>query len=171
MASAAAELGLSTGLKNAQEILTSVIDVIQFAVNEECVTAEDTSCSEYESLLSAGKPVLHIEYVDGGNSGNSGDNDGNSGDNNDGNSGDDNNDGDNDGKKKKTPKKAKKPAPAANLDQLCVKNGLGDQLSTVVKYLALDGWVEYCDGSEETTAINGNYETGDPKQGGKRTTS
>jgi hypothetical protein len=173
MASAAAELGLSTGLKNAQEILTNVIDNIQFAVNEQCVTAEDTACGEYQPLLSAGKPVLHIEYIDDnsstGNSGNnSGDNSGNnSGDNNDDNSGDDNNSDDD----KSTKKKVTKPATSADLSKLCVEGGLGSQLSTVVKYLALDGWVEYCDGTTESTAINKNFQTGDPKQGEKRSSS
>jgi hypothetical protein len=182
MASAAADLGLSTGLKNAQEILNNVMDTVQFAINEQCVTAEDTSCSEYQSLLDAGKPVFHIEYVDD-NSNGDGDNSGDNGDDGDdngsdgddsGSDGDDNNDDGDDkkaGKSGKTGKsgksgKAGKPAPAADLSKLCVEGGLGSQLSTVVKNMSLDGWVEYCDGSEDTTAINENYQTGDPKLGG-----
>jgi hypothetical protein len=70
MAKEAASYGLSTGLKNAQEILSQVLSDIQFAVNEECVASEgDGACTEYNSLLSAGKPVLHIEYVDKTSSG------------------------------------------------------------------------------------------------------
>jgi hypothetical protein len=181
MASAAADLGLSTGLKNAQEILSNVMDNIQFAVNEQCVTAEDTQCDEYKSLIEAGKPVLHIEYIDDNSSdGNSGDNSGDN--NNDDNNSDDNNDDNNDDDKstkkpstkptkKPTTKPANKPATSADLSKLCVEGGLGSQLSTVVKYLALDGWVEYCDGTTETTAINQNYQTGDPKLGGDRSSS
>jgi hypothetical protein len=173
MASAAADLGLSTGLKNAQEILGNVLDTVQFAINEQCVTAEDTACSEYQPLLDAGKPVFHIEYIDdnsgndgGDNSGDNGD-DGNSGDNNDDGNDGDNND-DDDKKKQNKQKKAGKPAGAADLSKLCVEGGLGSQLSTVVKQMSLDGWTEYCDGSEVTTTINENYQTGDPKQGGDK---
>jgi endo-alpha-1,4-polygalactosaminidase (GH114 family) len=124
---------MSTGLKNAQEILSQVTDDVQFAVNEQC--AADSGCTEYESFLDAGKPVFHIEYVDDGKSADS-------------------------GEKSSRVKRA-------NTSTDCLKNSsIGRQLSTVIKYLALDGWVEYCDGTEETTVINQNYNTGDPKLGG-----
>jgi Glycoside-hydrolase family GH114 len=62
IASEAAKLGMSTGLKNAQEILSSVIPSVHFAVNEQCATSGD--CASYKGLLAAGKPVFHIEYAD-----------------------------------------------------------------------------------------------------------
>ena len=58
LAAEAAKYGMSTGLKNAEEIIPSVIDVVQFAVNEECVTV-DGGCGAYDGF---GKPVYHIEY-------------------------------------------------------------------------------------------------------------
>lgn len=135
-ASYAAGLGMSTGLKNAQEILSQVTGDVQFAVNEQC--AADSGCTEYESFLDAGKPVFHIEYVDDKSSGQ---------------------------KSSTVPSKSKR----ADTSTDCLSSSsLGGRLSTVIKYLALDGWVEYCDGTEETTAINQNYNTGDPKQGGSK---
>jgi hypothetical protein len=61
MAAEAAKYGMSTGLKNALEILPAVIPDIQFAVNEECQAG--ANCAQYNPLLAAGKPVFHIEYV------------------------------------------------------------------------------------------------------------
>src|ERR1700753_3883323 len=58
LAAEAAKYGMSTGLKNAEEIIPSVIDFVQFAVNEECVTV-DGGCGVYSGF---GKPVYHIEY-------------------------------------------------------------------------------------------------------------
>jgi len=134
MASIAAGYGMSTGLKNAQEVLTSVLDSIQFAVNEECAFLDPTSgCLEYTPLLDAGKPVFHIEYLDENQNGSIG---------------------------------ASVRIQEQSLSQQCLVNGIGNRLSTVVKYLALDGFVEYCDGSQATTAINNGFQTGDPKQGG-----
>jgi len=60
----ASSLGLQIGLKNAEEIIPQVGDLVQFAVNEECVATGD--CSSYDSWLSAGKPIFHIEYPNGG---------------------------------------------------------------------------------------------------------
>jgi hypothetical protein len=147
MSSYAATLGLSTGLKNAQEILPQVISDIAFAVNEECVTQKDrnTKCTEYNDLIAAGKPVLHIEYVNNGSS-------------------------------KKTIVARKALARIAGIegskgvagagigketrDMLCNVSINGARLSTVIKYLSLDGWVLYCDGSEVTTAVNASERTG-----------
>jgi hypothetical protein len=144
MSSYAATLGLSTGLKNAQEILPQVINDIAFAVNEECVTQVDrkTKCTEYNDLIAAGKPVLHIEYIDTGSS-------------------------------KKTIAARKALARTASVegasgaavsketrDKLCNVSVNGNKLSTVIKYLSLDGWVLYCDGSEVTTAVNANESAG-----------
>jgi hypothetical protein len=140
MSSYAASLGLSTGLKNAQEILPQVINDIAFAVNEECVTQTDrhTKCTEYNDLIAAGKPVLHIEYIDS--------------------------------KSKKTIAARKAlarmaVAPRATVsketrDQLCNVSVNGDKLSTVIKYLSLDGLVVYCDGSEVTTAVKAGDRVG-----------
>jgi endo-alpha-1,4-polygalactosaminidase (GH114 family) len=126
-AAAAASYGMSTGLKNAQEILPQVLDIVQFAVNEECAADEgQTACTEYNSLLAAGKPVFHIEYLDEQNN------------------------------------ESNAKAQDSVVDKYCLMSTIGSQLSTVIKYLALDGFVEYCDGTQETTAVNKNYNTGDP---------
>jgi len=61
MATEANKYGMATGLKNALEILPTVQNYIQYAVNEECQSGGD--CPKYKDLLSAGKPVFHIEYV------------------------------------------------------------------------------------------------------------
>lgn len=55
-------LGLGMGLKNAQDLLPAVMDVIQFAVNEECALASG-DCDPYLDLIEAGKPVFHVEYA------------------------------------------------------------------------------------------------------------
>jgi hypothetical protein len=56
----AAKYGMAIGLKNSLDIIPSVIDIVQFAVNEECVS--NNECNRYDSFLAAGKPVFHIEY-------------------------------------------------------------------------------------------------------------
>jgi hypothetical protein len=58
LAAEAAKYGMSTGLKNAQEILSSVAGDIQFAVNEECAMSGG-DCGSYAGF---GMPVYHIEY-------------------------------------------------------------------------------------------------------------
>lgn len=60
LASTAAQLGLSMGLKNAGDLIPAVADVTHFAVNEECSTYEE--CAIYAPFVAAGKPVLRIEY-------------------------------------------------------------------------------------------------------------
>jgi hypothetical protein len=62
MGSEAAKYGMAIGLKNALDIIPSVMDIIQFAVNEQCV--DNNECNTYDSMLGAGKPVFHIEYGD-----------------------------------------------------------------------------------------------------------
>jgi hypothetical protein len=138
MAAEAAKYNMATGLKNAQEILSNVQSVIQFAVNEECAT-EDDPCQEYNDLLAAGKPVLHIEYVNTTSTG------------------------------AWTNPSFPGASRSQLMTDLCVTKGSGgiaSKLSTVIKDLDLDGWVTYCDGSSATTAVNSTYDTGDPKQGG-----
>lgn len=53
-------LGLSVGIKNSLDIVDSVSDFVDFAVNEEC--AANGECSAYDSFVGTGKPVFHIEY-------------------------------------------------------------------------------------------------------------
>lgn len=57
LAAEAAKYGMSTGLKNAQSIIASVADVVQFAVNEECKTVTK-DCGVYDEFV-AEKPVFH----------------------------------------------------------------------------------------------------------------
>lgn len=53
--------GLAIGLKNNPEQLDELADVVDFAVNEECV--EDRECALYDDFLASGKAVLNIEYA------------------------------------------------------------------------------------------------------------
>jgi hypothetical protein len=53
---------MAMGMKNAEDILANITDVIDFAVNEECTTYEQ-GCKQYIPLIKAGKPVFHFEYV------------------------------------------------------------------------------------------------------------
>jgi hypothetical protein len=55
--------GMGFGLKNALEDLASLIDVTDFAVNEECFVYNE--CNLLAPLVKAGKAVLQIEYADG----------------------------------------------------------------------------------------------------------
>jgi len=63
IAGEAAKLGLSTGLKNAGDIIEDVLDVVQFSVNEQC--AQYKECETFAQFTKAGKPVFQIEYPDG----------------------------------------------------------------------------------------------------------
>lgn len=51
---------MGLGIKNAEDILPPVVNDIDFAVNEECVTY---GCSPYELIINSGRPVFHIEYA------------------------------------------------------------------------------------------------------------
>jgi hypothetical protein len=137
--------GMSTGLKNAQEILEDVIDDVAFAVNESCESTND--CNLYDQLIAAGKPVLHIEYVVKSEE---------------------------DGKLKLTAHdpKLRQMATADTKNVLCLESSLpervanassvSDQFSTVIKELKLDGWVYYCDDTSAETAVV-NVGTGGPE--------
>lgn len=57
---------LSVGLINAPELINSTLDVIDFGMNEGC--AASGTCSRYQPLIQAGKPVFHVEYATGTNS-------------------------------------------------------------------------------------------------------
>jgi hypothetical protein len=63
MAGMAKSNGMSIGVKNAKEILDSVQDDVQFAVNERCTIQSE--CNVYDGFVAGGKPVLHIEYSRG----------------------------------------------------------------------------------------------------------
>lgn len=55
---------MSTGLKNGGDIAQSVLNDVQFAVNEQCVQFNE--CNVFDCMINAGKPVFHIEYPDQG---------------------------------------------------------------------------------------------------------
>jgi hypothetical protein len=60
LADAAHARNLSVGLKNAGEIAGSVIDKVDWEVNEECIARQN--CGDYSLFIPAGKPVFNIEY-------------------------------------------------------------------------------------------------------------
>lgn len=60
LAAKAHSLHLSIGLKNAGDIIPSVLDVVDFSVNEQCVQYKEAG--QFLPFIRAGKPVLHIEY-------------------------------------------------------------------------------------------------------------
>ena len=122
---------MATGLKNAQSILASVRDDVQFAVNEECVAVTE-DCNLYDDFMTpadsskVGKPVYHIEYaVHSGESISS------------------------------TYPGFKNMSSAEVQAAYCVNNVPAESkaFSTIIKTLALDGWVLYCDGTSGTTGI------------------
>lgn len=53
---------MSTGLKNAGDIIPQVLAVTHFSVNEQC--AQYAECDTFAQYIKAGKPVFHIEYPD-----------------------------------------------------------------------------------------------------------
>lgn len=60
LANAAHERGLAIGLKNAMEMIPSVLPFMDFAVNEQC--NQYGECDTYKPVTDAGKPVFGIEY-------------------------------------------------------------------------------------------------------------
>jgi endo-alpha-1,4-polygalactosaminidase (GH114 family) len=63
LAREAHKYGLGIGLKNSGEIISNVLDVVDFQVNEECVKYKEGRT--FEAFIKAGKAVLHIEYPKG----------------------------------------------------------------------------------------------------------
>lgn len=122
MAKVAHDSNIAIGLKNALEILPKVQSVVDFAVNEQCVS--HTECSSYSDFIGLGKPVFHIEYPNGVDD-----------------------------------KNANNTTPVKDTTKWCTKyDEDGDsvdisKLSTVLKDLDLDGWVEYCDKTEYRTEL------------------
>ncbi|KAJ5196296.1 hypothetical protein N7449_006775 [Penicillium cf. viridicatum] len=60
LASESHSRGMSIGLKNGGDIIGSVIDKMQWSVNEQC--AEYDECETYAAFTEINKPVFHIEY-------------------------------------------------------------------------------------------------------------
>jgi hypothetical protein len=158
---------MSTGLKNAGDVIKSLSDDVQFAVNEEC--AQRAECDVYKSFVEprepnkVAKPVFHIEYVvrrpplgrtTAGIINAAG---------------------------PSVPGGAEAVEifntkwPNATTPQIrqrmCLNgSGLGNRLSTVIKEISLNGWVMYCDGSVATTRVGGGGHEASfiPSRGGKR---
>jgi hypothetical protein len=62
LAREAHRLGLAIGLKNATSISRDVLDVMDFAVTEDCF--DQGWCRDSRNFISANKPVFAIEYTD-----------------------------------------------------------------------------------------------------------
>jgi hypothetical protein len=60
LAEVAKDNGLAIGLKNAIDMIPDVLDVIDFAVNEQC--HEEKECEGYEPVTGAKKAVFNVEY-------------------------------------------------------------------------------------------------------------
>jgi hypothetical protein len=56
-------LNLTLGLKNAGDIISTVLPLVDFSVNEQC--AEFAECATFAPFIAAGKPVFNIEYPAG----------------------------------------------------------------------------------------------------------
>lgn len=63
LAEAAHSRGMAIGRKNAGDIISELVDQFEFAVNEQCSNYNELGLTR--SLITAGKPVFHIEYPDG----------------------------------------------------------------------------------------------------------
>ena len=63
LSAAAHARGLGFGLKNALEDLASLMDVVDFSVNEECFQYNE--CDLLKPMVEAGKAVFQIEYANG----------------------------------------------------------------------------------------------------------
>ncbi|KAK7422825.1 hypothetical protein QQX98_001387 [Neonectria punicea] len=59
----AASYNMSTGLKNAGDIIADVLEYVHFSVNEQCV--EYSECETFAAFIEADKPVFNIEYPTG----------------------------------------------------------------------------------------------------------
>lgn len=127
LANYAHSLGMGMGLKNSQTLLPSVMDVIQFAVNEECAIASG-ECDPYLDLIEAGKPVFHIEYATKYTI--------------------------KDGKAVISSEGAQELDSESLKKKLCLKSQpqFSKTFSTAIKILNLNGWVLYCDDTWSETA-------------------
>lgn len=59
----ASQRGLAIGLKNAGEIIPSVVNLVQYSVEESCALYDE--CAIYKPFTDANKPVFHVEYPKG----------------------------------------------------------------------------------------------------------
>ncbi|KAL6406429.1 hypothetical protein AUP68_09223 [Ilyonectria robusta] len=59
----ASSYNMSTGLKNAVDIIADVLEHVHFSVNEQCV--EYSECEAFAAFIKADKPVFHVEYPAG----------------------------------------------------------------------------------------------------------
>ncbi|KAI1131469.1 glycoside hydrolase superfamily [Nemania abortiva] len=62
LADTAHATGLAYGLKNGGAIVDRVVDVAEWAINEQC--AEYSECADWAPFVEAGKPVFHVEYTE-----------------------------------------------------------------------------------------------------------
>ncbi|CUM57145.1 unnamed protein product [Debaryomyces tyrocola] len=63
LASEAHHRNLSIGLKNAGSIVKDLVNLVEWAVQEQCI--QFGGCREYQSFIKADKPVFHVEYPKG----------------------------------------------------------------------------------------------------------
>jgi len=61
LSSVATPLNLAMGLKNGLEIVDRVVDIVQFAVNEQCHQYDE--CDGYAGVTKQNKPVFNVEYA------------------------------------------------------------------------------------------------------------
>lgn len=54
---------LSLALKNAGNIVPTVIDIVEYCVQEQCI--EFNNCDQFTPFIQANKPVFHVEYPKG----------------------------------------------------------------------------------------------------------
>lgn len=65
LANEAHSRNLSMALKNAGSIVASVIDIVEYSVQEQCIEYEN--CDQFMPFIQANKPVFHVEYPKGDN--------------------------------------------------------------------------------------------------------
>jgi hypothetical protein len=135
IAAEAHRLRLAFGLKNAQDLLNQVLNITDFAVNEQCAQddAGAQGCASYGNFTKLGRPVYHIEYTNYTTI-----------------------------PQTKDINLCSATPALSNLtsrgvrDQLCLKgyeNTIGKGFSTVIKNLGLDEFVLYCDGRWAKTSV------------------
>lgn len=55
---------MAIGLKNAASIVSRLVNMVDYSVQEECLQYEE--CDEFKPFINANKPVFHVEYTNGG---------------------------------------------------------------------------------------------------------
>jgi endo-alpha-1,4-polygalactosaminidase (GH114 family) len=68
LANEAHSRNLSVALKNAGNIVPTVIDIVEYSVQEQCI--EFKNCEQFMPFIKANKPVFHVEYPKGDNTNN-----------------------------------------------------------------------------------------------------